>query len=175
MAGLQTLHPMVVHFPIALLSLYALLEVISLHPRLKYNTSLAYTKMLLLFAGTVSAMVATSTWEGAEHQLGESTLIDRHAFYSEMARNAFLILSIIYLVKIVFQSQQTIIRSLHLPQQFISGIAVLLSRVSRLYVPVILACIWLFLITIAGALGGAIVHWAGIDPVVQWVVNNFAS
>lgn len=70
MSPIVSLHPMFVHFPIALLSLYAGLELITLHPRLRHNTTFYYIKLFLLVCGTLGSMVASSTGEDVAHQLG---------------------------------------------------------------------------------------------------------
>jgi uncharacterized membrane protein len=105
MGTIVSLHPMVVHFPIALLSLYAILEFLTLHPRFQKNTTLYYIKFFLLVCGVLGSMVASVTGENVEHQIGKTILIERHSFFAGLSQNTFIILLLVYLVKLCVQEQ----------------------------------------------------------------------
>lgn len=56
-------HLLLVHFPIALLSLYAFLEILSLSKYLRKKESLEVTKGILLVTGVVSGFLSETTGE----------------------------------------------------------------------------------------------------------------
>ena len=57
------LHPLIVHFPIALLLFGTLIEILALWNRQRFNT----TGTILLIAGFVTGVVSYITGDGAEH------------------------------------------------------------------------------------------------------------
>lgn len=166
----MNIHPLIVHFPIALLTLYSLLELASLGWR-AWTKKLETTKIFLLWIGTIGAFFSLQSGELAEEfrQLKGSELVHTHEEFAEKAYSTYITLSIYYLV----------IRAMHAGylSRLPSKINTLLTRIlaySRIKRIVALwAALWLGLLTITGALGGAITHGPDIDPVVQMIYTIF--
>jgi uncharacterized membrane protein len=93
------LHPLVVHFPIALLLVAPLLILFSLIPG-RFAQGLSLSALGLIVLGTIGAWVAVSTGEAAEDFAkgiaGAEPVLDRHEDLAEIARNAFTVLSLVY-------------------------------------------------------------------------------
>ncbi len=174
---MQTLHPLFVHFPIALLTLYAGIEIVSLFKKSwKNNTTVLYIKLLLLVTGSIGASIASSTGETVEHLMWRSVLISRHSLFAGMTTNIFWFLTVFYMLKwyVLECINMTFVEN-NISPKILWFIAPLVKRIEKLYLPLIWALLWLFTVTITGALWGAIVHGAGVDQMVQWAVDTFAS
>ncbi len=92
------LHPLFVHFPVALLTVYAVLETIRRWtPADGWRTARA----VLVIVGTAFAFVSLSTGEGAEHAFGKPDLVDvleTHSLVANVATWIFAFLAACYLV-----------------------------------------------------------------------------
>lgn len=171
----MNIHPIFVHFPIALLTVYAIAELI----RFKKVTETPYyfyVKAVLVIAGTLSSSLALQTGELAEHLLGErgSKLIDSHATFATISTDIFAILAVVYLlIWISKTSWNTKIN------EFKNGIFakiwnLLVSTANKIIsspLSFILAFIGLIAVTVTGALGGAIVYGPTVDPIVSFIYN----
>jgi len=74
---MDILHPSVVHFPIALLTLYSFLEFVSLYK--PFAKTLDTTKMILVFAGTFMTLVARELGEHDASQFTQdSNILELH-------------------------------------------------------------------------------------------------
>lgn len=156
----MNIHPIFVHFPLAFLSVYAFFEIV----RIKQFTRAQWylpVKKALLYIGTLTSFLTLQTGEMAEEALGfHSNLVEAHSTWATGSVWIFAILAIAYLIPI-FETKNWFSRI-----RFTSVIA----KYIRLYAPVI-ALIGLIAITIAGALGGAIVYGKNADPIVRIVYN----
>lgn len=157
------LHPLIVHFPIALLSLYVGIEVLSLliKPR---SDKIFVTKVLLLLVGTVSAMIALETGEMAEGVMWSWPLVETHSLFAEASYIVFAVLSGIYLIRFIIQSNRI--------KRYTKIQWTILSIIKTTWAHIIIsiaAIIGFGLLVITGALGAALVHGPEIDPVVNWI------
>lgn len=91
-----------------------------------------------------------------------------------MSQNAFIVLTVLYLVRLFLQEKARP-QLARVPQSVITLLTTITTRAQKLYAYPLLALFGLFAVTITGALGGAIVHGAQIDPFVQWSVNMFGG
>ena len=102
--GWDGLHPLVIHFPIALLlvaPVFVLLAIV----RPKQSGMFGLSALILLVLGTVAAFVAVETGEAAA-ELATRTdainaAIERHASLAETARNLFAGLTVLYALVLV--------------------------------------------------------------------------
>jgi uncharacterized membrane protein len=85
-------HPLVVHFPIALLTVTPVLVLLALLWK-KHRVGLSIAAFVVLALGTLGAFAATYTGELAEHQAeavpGGEALLHEHEEQAELARNLF--------------------------------------------------------------------------------------
>ena len=90
------LHPLVVHFPIALLLMVPLLILLSMIAR-TYRHGLSMAAWTLMLVGTIGAVVAVSTGEAAgelaERAGGVAAALERHEELADTTRTAFVLLT----------------------------------------------------------------------------------
>jgi len=160
------IHPIFVHFPIALLTIYSLLEFVWSR-KLKQSDSFFLIKASFLILGVLGAFAALQTGEIAEEGMTDSAtrhLISVHSTWAAGATWIFGILALAYIILAYARFADKI------PQ--IAGLS-LLVRTAKILVetPLIylLAILGLIAITVTGALGGAIVYGSDIDPIVSYV------
>ncbi len=99
--GWDGLHPLVIHFPIALLLIAPLFVALAV-VRPKHAGMFGFSALLLLAIGTAAAFVAVETGEAAA-ELATRTdainaAIERHASMAETARDLFAGLTALYAV-----------------------------------------------------------------------------
>jgi uncharacterized membrane protein len=97
--GWDGLHPLVVHFPIALLFVVPILLIIGLIWKNKAKCYLI-AALIIMFLGTISAFVAGMTGDAAG-EIAQRTpqitaMIEKHDDMAETTRTVFTILTIIY-------------------------------------------------------------------------------
>jgi uncharacterized membrane protein len=98
--GWDGLHPIIIHFPIALLLVAPVLVVMSLVFRM-HARPFAYAALTLMLLGTVSLYVAVSTGEAAG-ELAETggaveQVLEHHESLAEQTRTIFTVLTLVYL------------------------------------------------------------------------------
>lgn len=82
----DTIHPVVVHFPIALLTIYSLLEIASLFPKVRHNRTVRYIKLFLIVVGWVGIQAALSSGEAMEDAgYGAQRILERHENFGNLS------------------------------------------------------------------------------------------
>lgn len=181
----MNIHPLVVHFPIALLTLYSLLEIAWLFNRAR-TKKLNQTKLFLLFVWTIGTFFALQSGELAQEYLGMkwSTLIHTHENFAQASYTTYIILSVYYLLTWVQSTNiflllpekigtqvQNAYKNLENNSIFSKFQEIILNIINRPYVKYVVflwAAIGLLLLTITWALWGAITQGPDTDPVVRF-------
>jgi len=161
------LHPIIVHFPVALFTLYGLFELL----RFKKLTSLnewAVTKAVLVCFGVLSSFVALATGDLA----GESFENGRLGLLAE-THSSLAVITVVFYAIVLAITLGGLIRRYHLTiPNLLQPLITLLDKLYRQsWLMVILALIGLALITVTGALGGALAFGPGVDPLATFFFN----
>ncbi len=163
--NIGSLHPMMVHFPIACLIIYSLLEFITfLMPR--RAEKLLLTKEIFLFVGVAAAWAALQTGEAAEHLVSRTgttgLIIEKHNHAAEMTYQTYGFLALWYALKIVIKCRRH------------SAPAGLVTFMANRWVHVgicLFALFGMMMVTVTGALGGAMVYGPDADPMVRFIYD----
>jgi len=160
------IHPVVVHFPIALLTLYALFE-LARFKKLTNQTWYRPVKLAFLFLGTLFASLAAKTGEIAAGE-GTNTIVEMHERMANMSIWIFSILAVAYLVALFFEHP-----NMQKYVQRMGSLGPLLRKLSGIITMIspLLALAGLFTITATGALGGAMVYGPDVDPIVRFIYD----
>ncbi len=160
---MTNLHPILVHFPIAFLGLYAVLELI------RFRKILAlpywfYIKALLVILGALSTVPTIFAGILIKHGFSTNPLshkiINLHETFAVTTSIIFGILAVGYLISWI-----ETVRPLPLFFQKLRAF-ILIPTVS-----ITLALIGLLAVTITGALGASIVYGPNLDPAVNFIYH----
>jgi hypothetical protein len=170
----MNLHPIFVHFPIALLTLYALLE-LARFKKLAHWEPFFYIKMAIVFFGSLGTLPSLMSGEAIEHQFETGnlgTLVETHAAWATGTAWLFFVITLGYLITWVNRTGAFPRATQH---RIISPFWKLLTKLGDALIKrnlvVALALIGLFAVTVTGALGGAIAYGPDIDPAAQFFYN----
>lgn len=165
----MNIHPAFVHFPIALLIVYAVLECIRPSYVMKHR-SWHDIKAAFVILGTLSAFAALSTGEMAEENLqgSQHQLVELHSFFATASTWIFAILAVAYLIALVTEHVSAL--SSHSWWKTISGIG---AFIEKPFIAISLALLGIVSLTITGALGGALVYGPDVDPIVSFIYHLF--
>lgn len=168
----MNIHPIFVHFPIALLTVYAFFEMIS-WGKLQKNITWLWIKAALLWTGFLSAFPTLETGEMAEDLFGSSELLERHEFFGVASVWVFGVIAGLY--AIFFLNQYLMHNSKQLSAQAEKGIKIINVVLFFFAQPwrFLFALAGFALLSIAGALGGALAHGPNADPVVRFIYDLF--
>ncbi len=161
---MASLHPLVVHFPVALLSVYAVAELVRFR-RVTQQPYWFYVKATMAILGSMGALVARQTGEAIEEALEAAggqvpRLVEVHSNWSLIATWVFVVLAAAYIL--AWLSRSGFQRLPWLIRIGRTSDAVL----SSWFTPP-LALVGLAAVTATGALGAALVYGPSIDPVVN--------
>ncbi|MES2215891.1 MAG: DUF2231 domain-containing protein [Patescibacteria group bacterium] len=162
------LHPIFVHFPIALLVLYSVVKILPLKtwfPKVSWR----HIERALLFFGVLGAFAALATGETAEHLIRPNhQLVEAHSTFAAAA-------TWLYVALLLGELAAFINARMYLNKyQFVSKLSLFVEKVicnpifSR-----IVALAALVTLSIAGLLGGVMAFGVTADPmssiVLQWL------
>lgn len=161
------IHPLFVHFPIAFLLLYSVITLIPFERWFK-NVSWRYVRLVLLVAGVLGAMAASSTGEMAEHLVHPNRKIVE--FHSLFAGITTWVYGLILAGEILDLGLPYVYKKIQLGK--IQG---LLERIKNLLIQKvlvkILAVLGFIFISITGLLGGVMVYGTTADPLAKIVLQ----
>lgn len=149
------IHPLLVHFPIALLIVYSFLEWVPI----KKLTNLSYwfyIKAVFLFFGVLSAIPTGFTGKLIERQFRDKrALVHLHSNFAVAASVVYAILAGLYFLAWLKRSEKQIKFLLPTP------------------VIILISIFGFFLIIVIGALGGVIVYGPNLDPFTAFIYRLF--
>jgi uncharacterized membrane protein len=164
----MNLHPILVHFPVALLTMYAVAELASLVKPIRERAYVFYVKASLLLLG---AAAAVPTFITGFIQLGPPQpdsearrLLLTHYHFAIATLIVFGLLALCYAAAWLTREWTA------MPEAWKRRLAWHRYVTESLLAPA-LAVIGLGCVTVTGALGGAMVYGPGIDPAVTIIYN----
>lgn len=170
------LHPILVHVPIAFLSFYSVLELFSIFKGIRKSSTVFNLKSFLLAIGFIGAVIAAAAGDNARFLNSEflnPNLVELHEEFAGATEAVFAILTVIYFTMIVTRYRDI--------RMYLSKFSLRLTALiekcgvfffKHFYITVILALIGLVLVSITGALGGALVYGStSKDPFINATVK----
>ncbi len=174
----MNIHPLLVHFPIGLLILYAGFEIVRL-PWLVRQSWYFHIKAVLAILGTVAAYAAIITGGWFEETIPENAdirpIIEKHEMMAGVTAAIFTIIAVAYLF--AWLKQEGVIEKLALRLPWTSPIVTVLAALDGLIlsapISVILSLAGVVALTITGGLGASMVYGPDIDPFVTIIYHVF--
>lgn len=167
------------HFPIALLVVYAIMELIHTN-RFTHSNTYAKVKGFLVILGTFSAYLTLATGELASELLVQSRpelerLIETHATLAGASTAIFSILALSYLIKFLLDSKHAAapVLAAKLFSNIVAALKWYSEAIREHVLGQMLALAGIICITIASALGAAIVYGPDVDPLVNFIYRMF--
>lgn len=170
----MNIHPIFVHFPVALLTLYAVMEVLQL-PIVRASRPWQIIKSVFVMIGALGALAAYQTGDWATEGMGRSGVVAVHATWASIAVTFFAIVAIMYFVRFI-NTEAPRVKDWVWNTRYVCTVWEALSRltdwiVGKWWALLILGIVALGIISIVGALGGAVAYGTANDPMTAWVVN----
>jgi uncharacterized membrane protein len=168
----MNIHPLIVHFPIALLTIYAIFECFRAKKFL-VSESWFFVKATFLFLGTLGALLAGLTGNfGKSLFQTQYAIIQTHERFAFATGVVFAILSLIYFIVLIDRLFRPQLRKSANASSW-ESVANIARKffIGPVLVPV--ALIGLVLLIITGTLGGSIVYGVTSDPIAQLVNQLF--
>ena len=161
------IHPLFVHFPIALLIVYSAIAIIPLR---KWIPQFAWRQIgqVVLLIGVLGAMLASTTGEIAEELVRpDHALVEMHALF---ANASTWIYGILLAGEVLFYLNPALQK-----KGILSFLYPLLTWVEKVItqrgITVLLAILGLVAISVTGLLGGVMVYGVSADPVAPFVMR----
>ena len=157
-------HPLFVHFPIALLTLYSVLELIRFRI-IRRQQYWFYIKAVLVIIGAASAWVAAYFGGIAEHMVTDRSirpLIEMHSNWATITIAIYSILGVAYLIGWA--------EKIGISWRPLSKLKWLIIETPFVW---ILSTAGLIALLITGALGGSLVYGPSNDPVTNFIYHLF--
>lgn len=165
------LHPLIVHFPIALLTLYTFCE-LARFKKLRDNQSWLFFKSALVVLGVLGAGAALGTGETARH-INHPTreLVSAHERFAQITTFLFALLAANY--ALIFLERILASRT----SDFFVGILRTVSRIRIVIFSapavIVVALMGFAALVATGALGGLMVYGPTADPLTSFFNSIF--
>ncbi|MDX9779298.1 MAG: hypothetical protein RBT30_03615 [Patescibacteria group bacterium] len=161
------LHPIFVHFPIALLLFYSLLRLFP-WPKKWPHFNWQIPRIYLLVAGLLGAYLANLTGGVAEDITSHHhDLLEMHEFFAGFSVNIYVILLIAELI-VLLKPEYLKKFSLHA----LKPILIYLQKIFNYKIIfILLTVIGVVSISVTGLLGGVMVHGLAADPLAIYVLK----
>ena len=170
----MNIHPVLVHFPIALLTFYSIFECFRFR-KLIESREWFYIKATFLFLGGLGALASAATGDYGKHLYPAArSIIGVHENFAIATIAVFGILALIYMGTFIDYLFGTSIR-----QSAYAGAWESIMEVGRplFTAPLLIsmAIVGLVLLLVTGALGGSVVYGVASDPMTQLVNQLFVK
>lgn len=165
---MYNLHPIFVHFPIALLFVYS---VIKLLPLKKWFPNVAWRDIerLLLLVGLGGAYLALSTGEqAADLSRPSESLVESHEFFANFTTRMYLLVLIGEIASFLNNKSYNFISKINFLPKVLIWIEKILTNQNLVKVLVFLGFVSLFL---TGVLGGVMVYGTTADPLAPFILK----
>jgi uncharacterized membrane protein len=171
----MNIHPIFVHFPIAFLTIYAIMELLRFKVLVNNHSYNVFKKGLLLL-GVAMSLPALSSGELAEGAFGrgQHDLIEMHAGFAVSTVRVFGVILFAYIIEKINRDQRlTKIKNLLYGTKVVSSVWKFATKIANLIlqppVLVVLSFIGIILVTVTGALGGTIVYGPEVDFFTKFI------
>lgn len=167
------LHPIFVHFPVALITLFALFEILPLEK--KFGKMYFVTKFLFSCLGVLMSIPAYLSGGVAEEAIEHGPLhdvVELHGFFAGATIVVAIALLVIYKLRFALQYPETFVGRYvvrYVPARILEQLRPLTARGFAVFLAIVL----LVLITVTGALGGSMVYGPDIDPIAKVLYKVF--
>ena len=162
------LHPLFIHFPIALLTLYSFLEVIRF---VAAGARWAHVRAILVITGVLGAFASLLTGETAEHLFQKPELrsvLEVHSLLANVTTWTFAVLAAAYLL--LWLKETTLLESLpQVVRKPLSIAMTIASTVAGPRVAPILAVLSFLGLLMVGSLGAILVYGPDFDPITSFI------
>ncbi len=161
------IHPIFVHFPIALLLLYSAIKILPLQ---KWFPAVAWkhVERTLLFFGVLGAFAALWTGEIAEHLTRPiHDLVEAHSTFAALATWMYTLLLVGEILSVLMPRIALQIKS----AQILKAVTFAKDLLTHPILSTTLAILGLITISITGLLGGVMVYGTSADPVAGIVLK----
>ena len=162
------LHPIIVHFPIALLFIYSLIKILRIQkwfPKASWQT----TEQFLLLIGTLGIFAAKSSGEVAKHLSNpDKNLVGMHELFANATTLFYVALLIIEFLPliIIFIQRKKIIS-----EKYITIMGKISNKIKHKALVITLSVLGLISLFVTGLLGGVLVYGASADPIAPFVLK----
>ncbi len=161
------IHPILVHFPVALLFLYSIVKLLPFK-RWFPNVSWKHVELALLIPGLLGAFAANITGEVAEHIARPNhKLVETHAF---MALTATWMYGLLLAGELLYWINTNLVSKLR-SAPILSFFVFIRNILVHPFVSGLLALLGLIAISLTGLLGGVMVYGVSADPLAGIVLQ----